>query len=238
MKKCLLGFTVFLILFFFSCSNNAAESTDASDLQTIKSLVSKIEDDTVWSVELEKERLSQNLSSDSENLSGSLVLNKDNSRILKAYREAVYPSFSDFGSLNISSMDYKNLTSAEEICSSLCNLDEDKLFSYFSSNFRYNYIFFAQELKEGWKKNFGKAFPELKLSETEETSEASETEVKKVIKLFDRYIIGEAFFGDNLIQIPARFYCNMGFLDVTLYMNSSQEKSVYNIKIVRWEKNA
>lgn len=234
MKKCLFGLTIFSLLFYMSCSNDADENINAADLQTIKSLVTKIEDETVWSVELEKERLSKNLASDSENLAGSLVLTKDNSRILKAYREAVYPSFSDFGSLNISSMEYKNLSSAEEICSSLCNLDEDKLFSYFSSNYRYNYIFFARELKKGWKDNFGKAFPEAKVSEA---GEAAENEEKTVIKLFDHYIMGEAFYSNNLIQIPARFYCNMGFVDVTLYMNPSQEKTVFNMKIVRWEKN-
>lgn len=218
MKIRVIGLTLLSVLFFASCSNDAEETINAADLDTIKRVVSKIEDETVWSVELEKDRLSQNITSNAELFAPGINLTKDNSRILKMYTPAVYPSFSDFGSLDVSKTEYKFITSAEEICSYISSNDQENLFTCFSSNYRFNYVFFVQELKRDWKANM-------------------ETEFSQSDALFERFILGEAFCTENLVQIPARFYCNKGFLDVTLYMSSVQEKSVYNIKIVRWGKN-
>ena len=218
MKIRVIGLTLLSVLFYASCSSDAAETINAADLDTIKRTVSKIEDETVWSVELEKDRLSQNITSNPELFAQGINLTKENSRILKMYTPAVYPSFTDFGSLDVSKTEYKFITSAEEICSYINSNDQENLFSCFTSNYRFNYVFFVQELKRNWKENMGTDFPELD-------------------GLFERFILGEAFCTENLVQIPVRFYCNKGFLDVTLYMSAVQEKSVYNIKIVRWGKN-
>jgi hypothetical protein len=218
MKIRVIGLTLLSVLFYASCSSDAAETINAADLDTVKRTVSKIEDETVWSVELEKDRLSQNITSNPELFAQGINLTKENSRILKMYTPAVYPSFTDFGSLDVSKTEYKFITSAEEICSYISSNDQENLFSCFSSNYRFNYVFFVQELKRNWKENMGTDFPEPDV-------------------LFERFILGEAFCTENLVQIPVRFYCNKGFLDVTLYMSAVQEKSVYNIKIVRWGKN-
>ena len=218
MKIRVIGLTLLSVLYFASCSSDAAETINAADLDTIKRTVSKIEDETVWSVELEKDRLSQNITANPELFAQGINLTKENSRILKMYTPAVYPSFTDFGSLDVSKTEYKFITSAEEICSYISSNDQENLFSCFSSNYRFNYVFFVQELKRNWKENMGTDFPEPDV-------------------LFERFILGEAFCTENLVQIPVRFYCNKGFLDVTLYMSAVQEKSVYNIKIVRWGKN-
>ena len=218
MKIRVIGLTLLSVLYFASCSSDAAETINAADLDTIKRTVSKIEDETVWSVELEKDRLSQNITANPELFAQGINLTKENSRILKMYTPAVYPSFTDFGSLDVSKTEYKFITSAEEICSYISSNDQENLFSCFSSNYRFNYVFFVQELKRNWKENMGTDFPEPDV-------------------LFERFILGETFCTENLVQIPVRFYCNKGFLDVTLYMSAVQEKSVYNIKIVRWGKN-
>ncbi|WP_027727344.1 hypothetical protein [Treponema sp. C6A8] len=215
MKKCLFSALFLISLLFNSCSDGALDgslASENSELETIKSRVARIEKETEWADELEKDRLFTDLTSQKEN---SIIITTD--------IEGLYPSFSDFGSLDISSLEYKFQASAEEICNTLTSFNEEKLYSYFLSNYRFNYVFFAQELRKGWKNEFGQKFPEL--------------QAEKDFKLFDRFILGQAFTSDNLIQIPARFYCNMGFVDVTLYMSTTQEKSLYKIKIVRWEKN-
>lgn len=54
-------------------------------------------------------------------------------------------------------------------------------------------------------------------------------------KLFSKWIIGEPFYGEKILQIPLRFYCNEGTVDVTLYLNKENNK-IYQITIDRWVK--
>lgn len=54
-------------------------------------------------------------------------------------------------------------------------------------------------------------------------------------KVFNKWIIGEPFYGEKILQIPLRFYCNEGTVDVTLYLNKENNK-IYQITIDRWVK--
>ena len=189
-----------------SCSDYRNEIEEEIEVKTIKNYVSDIENQTVWSVELEKDRLSQKLENASEFISDGKSLTKDNAKILKNFKSALYPSFSEFGSLDISNVEQKYLDFANKICASVVEMNKETLYSYFPVNYRYNCIFFLNQMAKD---------PDL---------------------IFQRYIIGEPFKNENLIQFPVRFYCNMGYVDVTLYLSSKQENSLYNIKIVKWEK--
>ena len=220
MSKSLLLLTVFFPLCFFSCSHSKELLDDADDLYTIKSLVSQIENQTVWADELEKDRLTRPVQEDVPYIPEGHTLTKENAKLSSILKSAVYPEFKDFGSLDISLIEYKHLESAGNICSQLSEWNQEKLFGFFSSNYRFNYIFFADELKKGWKDNFDVSFPE-----------------GEEIKLFDRWILGQAAILENLIQFPVRFYCNTGYVDVTLYMSPDKENTLYNIKIERWEKH-
>ena len=64
-------------------------------------------------------------------------------------------------------------------------------------------------------------------------------EKKSVIQkemLFSKWIIGEPFFSDEIIQIPLRLYCKYGTIDVTLYLNRQKSNAVNLITIDRWKK--
>ena len=54
-------------------------------------------------------------------------------------------------------------------------------------------------------------------------------------EIFNKWIIGEPFYGEKILQIPIRFYCNDGTVDVTLYLNK-ENNLIYQITIDRWEK--
>ena len=209
--------TVFFFLFSFSCSNSRDLTEDSSDLYTIKSLVADIENETVWSVELEGERLVRPVKEEVSYIPEGHTLTTENVKLSASLKPPVYPTFKDFGSLDISSLEYKYLESAQAFASYLAEWDQEKLYACFPSNYRFNYIFFADELKKGWKDNFKLSFPES--------------------AVFSRWILGQAAVLDNLIQFPVRFYCNPGYVDVTLYMSPDKEKTLYNIKIERWEKH-
>ena len=216
-KSLILISVIFLSLMSFSCSNSREPEESASDLYTIKSLVTDIENKTVWSMELEKDRLIKPVREDTDFIPEGHFLTRENAKLSSKLKPAVYPFFRDFGSLDISSIEYKYLDYAETFSSYLGGWNQEMLFNSFPENYRFNYIFFAQELKSGWKDNFDQTFPES--------------------KLFDRWILGQPVLLDNLIQFPVRFYCNTAYVDVTLYMRPDKEKTLYNIKIERWEKH-
>lgn len=226
MKKSIHIINSFIIsLLLFSCSNSKDLTEESSELFTIKSVVSQIENDTVWSVELEGERLTQPVKNDAPFLSEGHTLTVENAKLSAALLPAVYPGFKNFASLDISSLEYKFIESASDFSSQISTWNQEKLFSNFPSNFRFNYIFFEEELKKGWKNNFNHSFPEKNTEEEDED-----------FRIFDKWILGQAAVLDNLIQFPVRFYCNMGYLDVTLYMSPDKANILYNIKIERWEK--
>ena len=64
-------------------------------------------------------------------------------------------------------------------------------------------------------------------------------EKKSVIQkemLFSKWIIGEPFSSEEIIQIPVRLYCKYGTIDVTLYLNRQKSNAVNLITIDRWKK--
>ena len=210
-------FTFLFSISLFSCSHQKDGGEETSDLYTIKSLVSQIENEAVWSVELEKERLTKTVKQEADFIPEGHTLTTENVKLSASFKPPVYPSFRDFGSLDISSLEYKYLESAGTFSSYLAEWNQEKIYACFPSNYRFNYIFFADELKKGWKDNFKTAFPDS--------------------DVFNRWILGQPALLDNLIQFPVRFYCNSGYVDVTLYMSPDKDKTLYNIKIERWEKH-
>lgn len=79
-----------------------------------------------------------------------------------------------------------------------------------------------------------------KIKRLEEINKKVEKLDKKLRKyniedLFKKWIIGEPFYGEKILQIPIRFYCNDGTVDVTLYLNK-ENNLIYQITIDRWEK--
>ena len=54
--------------------------------------------------------------------------------------------------------------------------------------------------------------------------------------LFSKWIIGEPFSSEEIIQIPVRLYCKYGTIDVTLYLNRQKSNAVNLITIDRWKK--
>ncbi len=233
-KSVCLKSVIIISLAFFSCSNSKDLTDVSENLYTIKNIVTHIEDETVWATELEQSRLSKPVAESAAYIPEGHSLTTDSARLSSALRPSVYPSFSDFGSLDVSSVEYKYLEGAEKLCSNISLWKEELLFNIFPASFRFNFIFFAEELKAGWKNNFSADFPEAEIVVTGEGDGKIE---ESVIHLFDRWIFGEPAILENLIQFPVRFYCNLGYVDVTLYMSPERENSLYNIKIERWVKH-
>ena len=206
--------SLFLLSFtILSCSDSRNEELSEGQVKTIKSSVSDMENQMAWSVELEGDRLSKKTDSFSEYIAEGKNLTKDNVKILKNLSDPLYPGFTDFASLDISAVEIRYLDFANTVSNNILSFDKEALFEAFSANYRFNCIFFINAVEKKWKERAG---------DKEKVS-------------FDRYILGQPFKNENLLQFPVRFYCNMGYVDVTLYMNSNEGNSLYNLKIEKWE---
>jgi len=203
----------FLSLVLVSCSDSRSDGTAGAEIKTVKSSVGEMENQIVWSLELEGNRLSQKTGSYPDFISDGKSLTKDNAKILMNFSSPLYPVFSDFASLDISQVEIKYLDFAGQVAEQIMTFDKESLFSSFAASYRFNCIFFIQDFEKKWKEKWK---GEEKIA-------------------FDRYILGQPFKNENLLQFPVRFYCNMGHVDVTLYMSSKDSKSLYNLKIEKWE---
>lgn len=212
---------LFVLVIFISCKNNPDSKLVYTEENTIKNSIILRESNITWSRELEPDRLSTKVSKENSSISDDVEYNLDVIRILKNFQKPLYPEFINFGKLDISQLNISVKEKLNSFCSDLsksCNVAVD---SYFNNQYLFNYIFFKQELKNGWKAHFNSEYPEL---------------LKDDEQIFDKWVFGQPFKGDEIIQIPVRFYCKHGTVDITLYLNNLKQNSIYQITIDRWEK--
>ena len=74
-------FTFLFSISLFSCSHQKDGGEETSDLYTIKSLVSQIENEAVWSVELEKERLTKTVKQEADFIPEGHTLTTENAKL-------------------------------------------------------------------------------------------------------------------------------------------------------------
>lgn len=262
MRRVIILFIIFISSIFLACSNSQDSKLSYTDVDTIKEIVKDREVDVIWTKEVEGERLDKDISRYIEKKIGEDVpFTPSTIKILPSYKESVYPSIQTFGSLNSSNLPEEKRNYINDFCKSI----SDNIFSgpdgYFKASYMFNYVFFSNELVEKWPLMFEEDFPftkeemEKAVAAEKEKQQAledekngikkpdskndkkSEEEIKMPDPLFTRWILGEPFIGDDLLQLPVRFFTKNGSLDVTMYMSPKSENSVYQVTIDRWEKS-
>ena len=230
MKKKVLSLNFFSIsLFFCFTSCKVASKTELSytNVETIKNEIAEIDKTLSWNKELEPQRLTSKSDLFSGSVNSQIEKNVELFNIINK-NVAVYPEFEGFGSLNDSSVNADLYQTIEKLFLSISNNIYNGPETYFDSNYLYNYVFFREDLKEGWQKFFHKDFPHIVDYKEKDDSQKE--------MLFSKWIIGEPFFSDEIIQIPLRLYCKYGTIDVTLYLNRQKSNAVNLITIDRWKK--
>ena len=197
------------IIFLASCSNPQASVLTSQD-NTLRSAVQEKNSNTVWTKEIEPDRLKENLNSQIS-VKNREFITPQLLNSIKELQPAVYPEIKNFASLDCSAMNKNLLNTVEQICDSLCT-GTDELGTFFDSSYFYNCVFFKQDLKEtlGYK-------------------EVPET-------LFDRYLICQGFEGYELSQVPVRFYKDKEILDLSVYLTYHGDYKVIQIEILGWGK--
>lgn len=221
--SCLNFFLFILILNFFSCSNsqNLSESNEISE--TVKSRIIQKKSDSKWTSEIESNLLTEEISKN-ENISDKVLLSQNAFNSIKNLQVSQYPFIEGFSSLDDSNLNSTLKTSANDFCTHLSKNFYDSADSFIKDGYFFTYVFFQEEIINGWKKYFLKDFP---LQKNEE----------QLQELFEYWIFGSPFVSSDLVELPVRFYCSEGFFDVKIiYVNSNGFK-ITQIKITGWNQN-
>lgn len=226
-------FTV-IVLGITGCSSKDKKSDSDSDL-TLRAQSEKRFKEIEWTDPIEKDRLTQNISTtqtiaNTIKLTPVIFLCSNYAKTI----EPVYPNLDGFGNLDISDLPDEiklSVTSfSENMCTGSAN---DELMMAGSV---YELALFESDLKNEWENVFLEEFPSPpeEKSADEKSSESAEEEKPKYV--FDSYIIGNGFEQNSLYELPVRFKCTRGFVDVMLYYYRERvDWKINQIKILRME---
>ncbi len=228
--KCI-SLIIFTLSILISCNNSSENKLVYIENDTIKDVVKNKEQNITWTFEIEPERLSKDISKNVWETGENIPYTPDFLRLYKTFQKPVFPELNDFGSLDTSSLKGKTKERLNNFCTKLSESYAADAASYFSGKYLFSYVFFRKELEDGWKNNFKNDFPII-----EKTSDKEEEEKKEIKPIFEKWIFGEPFNSSEILQVPVRFYCNYGTIDVTIYMNPNGNNEFYQITIDRWVK--
>lgn len=203
---------------FISCKNTTENKLIYSENDTIKELVKNREQSITWTFEMEPDRLTKKITRSVWDIGPDVPFTPDYLKLSKNLQRPVFPSLDDFGILKTDNITYNVKDKIEDFCKKLSEYQDSEIVAFFSSKYVFNYVFFLQDFEKGWKKNFGVAIPD---------------DEDQIIK---KWLVAEPFTGTNIMQIPVRFFCNYGTIDVTIYMNPNGNNEFYQITIDRWVK--
>ena len=209
-------FGVIFLLSLFSCSNNEQKIVMVQSDDTIKTEIKKKEEKINWTNEIEGDVLTQALN-DTEVFSSSSLMSVESIQAIADYTTPVLPSIKDFASLDTSSIPYEYLSLVRKAADAIKQNPEKNLSSLFDSEYLFNYVFFIHDLKAEWKKHFNVNYPYGK-------------------NLFTNYKIAMQNDSFDLMQIPVRFYCKEGYLDLIFDMSQNKKEiKIQQIEINKWE---
>ena len=241
MRKLFYLFFILLPLTFISCTNAGNTKLSYSDVETIKDTVKEREAQISWTKELEGNRLTENLI-DTSKIDKEIKYTHQLAKIQKAKQDPVYPEYPNFGLLDSRLLSFTQKETINNLCEALSSDFYNKPLDYFDNQYIFNLVFFRNEFSEDWKKYFKYDFPQLNPQDEKtaannpkkSTSKKESTDQAKITPLFTKWQLGEPFIGSEITQVPVRFYCLPGIVDVTLYLN--KKNLIYKIEIQRWEK--
>lgn len=198
-----ISFLMILSLFILSgCKDPSKQASLFHYEDNLKHIASEKSEETAWTQEIEKNRLSQKISS-IDYVNSSLRLTP---RTMIAFesgmnRNAVYPELDGFGSLDISDIDPLAMELVENFCTAYTKDEECEKFMYKDSIF--SLVLFMHDSKQftGNKKEL-------------------------------RWLVGKAYVLDNVFEIPVRFSDGKRQMKVNFFLKDdtvNTEKPEYKI---------
>lgn len=213
MKCFYLRFVLFSLLFvlFFSCSNSQNTKLINIDSDTLKKKINKIDEDVIWTKDIEPEILSTKIENH-EDLKSNITSSVQIYNVLNTNKNRVYPFIENFGSLNDEYVSSSLRSFLDDFFASIKEDFSENCVKLFSNEHLFSYVLFKNDIQNKWMEFFDK----------EEI-------------LFTSYLIGEPFYYEDTIELPLRLYFQKGFVYLTIHILEKSGYQIYQIDINRWE---
>ncbi|MCR5063074.1 MAG: hypothetical protein K6A89_07285 [Treponema sp.] len=184
--------------------------------QSIKKEVTLYNELNNWNASPEENRLNTNIIYDENIAKRNVILTPENVKILSNYNEPVYPVLKGYFSLDTSLMESQAIMNINNFLNEFSTHTFMSAQSYFDNAYVFNLVFFIEDLKQNWNKNFNTEFPQGEN------------------KIFTNWYIGKGEYSENVIKVPLRLFCAEGFLDITAFINYSKNYRIFLIEIDDW----
>ncbi|MCR5188812.1 MAG: hypothetical protein K6C97_07730 [Treponema sp.] len=162
-----------------SCKNASESKLEYSNQETIKESIRNKENEIAWTNAIEEEILSNPVLNDEKYTKSNINPSPDLLKINKNNNQAVYPDLNNFASLDTSLLTGKSKETVEKFAKALSTDIYVGPESFFDVKYRFNYLFFRNDLVSAWEKYFNKEFP---------YTEEDYKEVRKIKEENDRII--------------------------------------------------
>ncbi len=212
-------------LFLLSCSNSQSPVVTYTDSSTVRNAVSEMESGTVWSREIEGNRLSASIDRNPL-VDAGIQLEPTVLNVVSPSDRPVYPSLDGFGDLDVSSLDAAASAVTDSFCSAIASWDTGKIAGLVAADCMFTSVFFLSDLESGWKLHFGTEFP---------AARGISGENPPVSRIFGSWIKGKPDPGNGILRIPVRLFGKDGYADVSLYLDCVNEYKICRIAIDGWE---
>lgn len=229
----------FLALFSFallSCSNSTDEKTQAYSFETLKDETLEIDSKITWTEEMEKGRLSEKLKTP-DGLGNKVRKSVLSVSAAKNQAEKIFPSLSDFGSLDTRLVPLNLKSAVLSFCEAFSK--NENLSSFSRKESLYNLALFSYDLNENLPeyeiffdsedKNENPAgnSDELKNENSKDDSgnlEKSDKIEKTERKFFDSYKIGDPFIDGANYEVPLILFSHEKILVLETYWTLESSK--------------
>ncbi|MFA6856988.1 MAG: hypothetical protein WCR31_07255 [Treponema sp.] len=208
-------FFFYALLFVVSCANGHTAVLTDSNGDTLRSQADKKDKEILWTRELESMRLVQNIST-VDGVDKAVKLTPQSVIASSLVPVPVYPFIDGFGSLDTSLISSELKAALETACMTVSaqkNAD-----SLMAEGCLYSYVLFLSDLKTGWKETFGEDIPDVNNGEN----------------LFTKEIYGTPFLDDDY-EIPVRFECRKGYIDILIcFIKTDNGYKIDQLIIQKW----
>lgn len=212
MHKNSLLVSVIVSLFFISCSNENLVDLSAGSAENLKQVAARKNENIIWTSEIEAFRLSKNTSTSSSvattiKLTPEIIAVSENN-------SSLYPVLEGFASLDTSAFSDSLLNYVQGLCKAVSAWSISAKDMAPCSDF--SLTLFKYDVESLWHEYNGVDFP-------------SE-------KLFEKWLIAEPFFEDDVVQVPVRFSNKKINMDVLFYIYGENNFVLDQIIIQKMEK--
>ena len=227
---------------FVSCANSIQENDSAEEVPTLRYTAEKLYEATVWTEEVEVDRLTAQVSavegiSSRLNLSPLIVLAS-----VLSEDSRIFPSLASFGSLDttlISPSLREMLSSFSEAISYYKDAD-----SFFIRENLYSLALFYTDFRRIFSTCFDLTEPEATESAEENTGEKSEGEAqgeekkseRLETKCFSSFVLGQPFLDGVFYEVPVKFFSEKATLTLSVFCVENEGAwKVDQVQIADWE---